>query len=77
MADRLIRVNSRVSVMASQVACVEAPEFRDEVRVHLVDGRVENLEFSMRNNRWRAKDRFEQAVNDALSGINTQGENAQ
>lgn len=28
MADKLIRVNSRVSVMASQVAYVIAPEFR-------------------------------------------------
>ncbi|HED5569721.1 TPA: hypothetical protein R5C98_001296 [Yersinia enterocolitica] len=70
MADKLIRVNSRVSVMASQIAYVEAPEFRDEVRVHLLDGRVEELEFSMRNDRWRAKDRFEQAVNDALNGFN-------
>lgn len=70
MADKLIRVNSRMSVMASQVAYVEAPEFRDEVRVHLLDGRVEELEFSRRNDRWRAKDRFEQAVNDALNGFN-------
>lgn len=68
MADKLIRVNSRVSVMASQVKYVEAPEFREEVRVHLLDGRVEELEFSMRNERWRSKDRFEQAVNDALKG---------
>ncbi|WP_370607950.1 hypothetical protein [Citrobacter meridianamericanus] len=69
MADKLIRVNSRVSVMASQVAYVEAPEFRDEVNVHLIDGRIECLEFSMRNERWYAKDSFEKAVNDALSGV--------
>ncbi|KNC89910.1 hypothetical protein [Trabulsiella odontotermitis] len=68
MADKLIRVNSRVSVMASMVAYVEAPEFRDEVCVHLTDGRIEYLEYSMRNERWSAKDRFEKAVNDALSG---------
>ncbi|CAM7252097.1 MULTISPECIES: hypothetical protein [Citrobacter] len=69
MADKLIRVNSRVSVMASQVAYVELPEFRDEVNVHLLDGRIESLEFSMRNERWAAKDRFEKAVNDALNGV--------
>ncbi|EJM7588999.1 TPA: hypothetical protein R4216_002177 [Citrobacter freundii] len=68
MADKLIPVNSRVSVMASQVAYVDAPEFRDEVRVHFVDGRTEELEFSMRNGRWNAKDKFEKAVNDALNG---------
>ena len=69
MADKLIRVNSRVSVMASQVAYVELPEFRDEVNVHLLDGRIECLEFSMRNERWAAKDRFEKAANDALNGV--------
>ncbi|MEH5750263.1 hypothetical protein PO640_15390 [Citrobacter freundii] len=69
MADKLIRVNSRVSVMASQVAYVKLPEFRDEVNVHLLDGRIECLEFSMRNERWAAKDRFEKAVNDALNGV--------
>ncbi|ASG44423.1 hypothetical protein NCQ93_004109 [Salmonella enterica] len=69
MADKLIRVNSRVSVMASQVAYVELPEFRDEVNVHLLDGRIECLEFSLRNERWAAKDRFEKAVNDALNGV--------
>ncbi|MDU1195340.1 hypothetical protein [Kluyvera ascorbata] len=69
MADKLIRVNSRVSVMASQVAYVELPEFRDEVNVHLLDGRIESLEFSMCNERWAAKDRFEKAVNDALNGV--------
>ncbi|EEF2420158.1 hypothetical protein NCL57_002069 [Salmonella enterica] len=69
MADKLIRVNSRLSVMASQVAYVELPEFRDEVNVHLLDGRIECLEFSMRNERWAAKDRFEKAVNDALNGV--------
>ncbi|ECG1391435.1 TPA_asm: hypothetical protein GNB58_003850 [Salmonella enterica subsp. houtenae serovar 45:g,z51:-] len=68
MADKLIRVNSRVSVMASQVAYVEAPEFRDEINIHLLDGRIECLEYSIRNERWSAKDRFEKAVNDALSG---------
>lgn len=69
MADKLIRVNSRVSVMASQVAYVELPEFRDEVNVHLLDGRIECLEFSLRNERWATKDRFEKAVNDALNGV--------
>lgn len=69
MADKLIRVNSRVSVMASQVAYVELPEFRDEVNVHLLDGRIGCLEFSLRNERWAAKDRFEKAVNDALNGV--------
>lgn len=69
MADKLIRVNSRVSVMASQVAYVVLPEFRDEVNVHLLDGRIECLEFSLRNERWAAKDRFEKAVNDALNGV--------
>ncbi len=69
MADKLIRVNSRVSVMASQVAYVELLEFRDEVNVHLLDGRIECLEFSLRNERWAAKDRFEKAVNDALNGV--------
>lgn len=68
MADKLIRVNSRVSVMASQVAYVIAPEFQDRIEVHLLDGRVEELECSMRNELWRAKDRFETAVNDALKG---------
>lgn len=68
MADKLIRVNSRVSVMASQVAYVIAPEFQERIEVHLLDGRVEELEYSMRNERWRAKDRFETAVNDALKG---------
>ena len=48
MADKLIRVNSRVSVMASQVAYVIAPEFKDRIDVHLLDGRVEELEYSMR-----------------------------
>lgn len=76
MADKLIRVNSRVSVMASQIAYVEAPEFRDEVRIHLVDGRIEELEFSLRHGRWKAKDSFEKAVNDALNGLNLHGENA-
>lgn len=68
MADKLIRVNSRVSVMASQVAYVIAPEFKDRIDVHLLDGRVEELEYAMRNDRWSAKDRFEQTVNDALKG---------
>ncbi|HAT1565109.1 TPA: hypothetical protein I8X97_001201 [Citrobacter freundii] len=68
MADKIIRVNSRVSVMASQVAYVIAPEFQDRIEVHLLDGRVEELEYSMRNARWSAKDRFETAVNDALKG---------
>ncbi|OHY61266.1 hypothetical protein BB778_26390 [Pluralibacter gergoviae] len=71
MADKLIRVISRVSVMASQVAYVIAPEFKDlkdRIEVHLLDGRVEELEYSMRNERWSAKDRFETAVNDALRG---------
>ncbi|HCU2117797.1 TPA: hypothetical protein OUI25_001230 [Klebsiella pneumoniae] len=68
MADKLIRVNSRVSVMASLVAYVIAPEFQDRIEVHLLDGRVEELEYAMRNERWRAKDRFETAVNDALKG---------
>lgn len=69
MADKLIRVNSRISVMASQVAYVEAPEFTDEIRVHLIDGRIEHLEFAMRNERWSAKDSFEKAVNNALNGV--------
>lgn len=69
MADKLIRVNSRVSVMASQVAYVEAPEFRDEINVHLIDGRVECLEFALRNERWSAKHEFEKAVNAALNGV--------
>ncbi|WP_407300311.1 hypothetical protein ACHQI4_12585 [Raoultella planticola] len=68
MADQLIRVNSRVSVMASQVAYVIAPEFKDRIDVHLLDGRVEELEYSMRNERWSAKALFEAAVNDALKG---------
>lgn len=68
MADKLIRVNSRVSVMASQVAYVIAPEFKDRIDVHLLDGRVEELEYSRSRSRWDAKDRFEQAVNDALKG---------
>ncbi|HAZ3450998.1 TPA: hypothetical protein QHC20_000874 [Raoultella ornithinolytica] len=68
MADKIIRVNSRVSVMASQVDYVIAPEFQDRIEVRLLDGRVEELEYSMRNARWSAKDRFETAVNDALKG---------
>lgn len=68
MADKLIPVNSRVSVMASQVAYVIAPEFKDRIDVHLLDGRVEYLEYAMRQDRWSAKSRFEQAVNDALKG---------
>ena len=67
MADKLIRVNSRVNVMASQVACVIAPEFKACVEVHLLDGRVEYLDFPLRSERWSAKDRFETAVNDALN----------
>ncbi|MBQ4654730.1 hypothetical protein ACV1MK_26275 [Klebsiella michiganensis] len=67
MADKLIRVNSRVSVMASQVAYVIAPEFKDRIDVHLLDGRVEELEYSRSRSRWDAKDRFEQAVNNALT----------
>jgi transposase-like protein len=47
MADKLIPVNSRVSVMASQVAYVIAPDLRI-VEVHLLDGRVEYLEYAMR-----------------------------
>jgi hypothetical protein len=54
--------------MASQVAYVIAPEFQDRIEVHLLDGRVEELEYSMRDDRWSAKDRFETAVNDALKG---------
>ena len=68
MADKLIRGNSRVSVMASQVAYVIAPEFKDRIDVHLLDGRVEELEYSRSRSRWDAKDRFEMAVNDALKG---------
>ncbi|ELH2101419.1 hypothetical protein RQD06_005061 [Klebsiella pneumoniae] len=68
MADQLIRVNSRVSVMASQVAYVIAPEFKDRIDVHLLDGRVEELDYSRSRSRWDAKDRFEQAVNNALRG---------
>ena len=68
MADKLIRVNSRVSVMASQVAYVIAPEFKDRIDVHLLDGRVEELDYSRSRSRWDAKDRFEQAVNNALRG---------
>ncbi|STU38673.1 Uncharacterised protein [Klebsiella pneumoniae] len=41
MADKLIPVNARVSVMASQVACVIAPDYKEYVEVHLLDGRVE------------------------------------
>ncbi|HCG2926663.1 TPA: hypothetical protein NJV01_003368 [Escherichia coli] len=74
MADRLVRISSRISVMASQVKYVEAPEFSDEIKVHLLDGRVEKVEFSMRNGRWDAKDKFERAVNDALNGLNPLGE---
>ncbi|VUS34283.1 hypothetical protein [Klebsiella spallanzanii] len=66
MADKIIRVNSRVSVMASQVAYVIAPEFQDRIEVHLLDGRVEELDYSRSRSRWDAKDRFEQAVNNAL-----------
>ncbi|MCX9038849.1 hypothetical protein NLN82_22760 [Citrobacter portucalensis] len=69
MADKLIWVNTRICVMASQIAYVEAPEFRDEINVHLVDGRVEQLGFSMVSEKWRAKDKFEKAVNDALNGV--------
>lgn len=43
MADKLIRVNSRVSVMASQVAYVIAPEFKDRIDVHLLDGLIQYL----------------------------------
>lgn len=66
MADKLIRVNSRVSVMASQVAYIIAPEFKDYIEVHLLDGRVEVMECS--RSRWNDKDRFETSVNDALKG---------
>lgn len=68
MADKLIPVNARVSVMASQVAGVIAPDYKEYVEVHLLDGRVEYLEYAMRQDRWSAKSRFEQAVNDALKG---------
>lgn len=37
MADKLIQVNSRISVMASQVAYIIAPEFKDYIEVHLLD----------------------------------------
>ncbi|OWS76309.1 hypothetical protein CBW22_07560 [Pantoea sp. VS1] len=68
MADKLIPVNSNVSVMASQVIAVTASSHGHEVMVHTVDGERYSLSYSMINERWAAKARFEQLVNDAVAG---------
>lgn len=68
MADQLIRVNHNVSVMASQVTAVTAPDYGETVLVHTADGEIHHLAFSFRNERWAAKSRFEQQVNAALNG---------
>ncbi|MGK3122900.1 hypothetical protein ACCY16_02095 [Candidatus Pantoea formicae] len=69
MADKLIPVNDYISVMASQVAAVTASDYGHEVMVHTADGGCHSLKFSMCNERWTAKARFEQQVNDALAGV--------
>lgn len=39
-----------------------------EVMVHTADGERYSLSYNMINQRWAAKARFEQQVNDALAG---------
>lgn len=68
MADRLIRVNNKASVMASQVTAVIASEYGDNVVIHTLDGGSYELEFGLVSERWNAKRNFEQQVNDALAG---------
>ncbi|MDS6630652.1 hypothetical protein QYS46_04740 [Klebsiella michiganensis] len=69
MADKLIRVNSRVSVMVPARWLTSSRRSLRIVSTFTCSmTRVEELEYSMRNERWSAKDLFEAAVNDALKG---------
>lgn len=65
MADKLIRVNEKVSVMASTVASVYIAS--GYCFVSTIDG--EQYEVSFMGDCYRTKDSFEKAVNDALSGL--------
>jgi hypothetical protein len=67
MADKLIPVNSRVSVMASQVAYVIAPDYKDTSKFICLMA-VLNIWSTPCVRPLERQDRFEQAVNDALKG---------
>lgn len=67
MADRLVRINDCVSVMASQVESVSTAEFNDAVKVRLLSGEVYDLQYYS-GGKFAAKDKFVQQVNDALAG---------
>lgn len=64
MADKLIRVNEKVSVMASSVASVYISS--GYCGMSTVDG--EHHEVSFMGDCYRTRDSFEKAVNDALKG---------
>ena len=64
MADKLIRVNEKVSVMASTVASVYIAS--GYCFVSTVDG--ERHEISFMGDCYRTRDSFEKAVNVALNG---------
>jgi hypothetical protein len=70
MADKLIRVNEKISVMASSVLCIH----RRLLLCFNHDG--EHHEVSFMGDCYRTRDSFEKAVNDALNGLNLHGENA-
>lgn len=70
MADKLIRVNEKVSVMASTVASVYIAS--GYCFVTTIDG--EHHELSFMGDCYRTKESFEKAVNAALTGGSSCGQ---
>jgi hypothetical protein len=68
MADKLIRVNEKISVMASSVSVYIASGY---CFVSTVDG--EHHEVSFMGDCYRTRDSFEKAVNDALNDFKPGG----
>ncbi|GJL37197.1 hypothetical protein TUM17576_40170 [Enterobacter hormaechei] len=69
MADKLIRVNEKISVMASYVASVYIAS--GYCFVSTVDGK--HHEVSFMGDCYRTKDSFEKSVNDALNDVKPGG----
>ncbi|WP_076735016.1 hypothetical protein [Cronobacter sakazakii] len=70
MADKLISVNEKVSVMASTVASVYIAS--GYCFVTTIDG--EHHELSFMGDCYRTKESFEKAVNAALTGVSSCGQ---
>ncbi|OVZ94870.1 hypothetical protein CBW58_02015 [Yersinia frederiksenii] len=69
MADKLIRVNEKISVMASSVSSVYIAS--GYCFMSTVDG--EHHEVSFMGDCYRTRDSFEKAVNDALNDFKHDG----